>query len=156
TVWIERQSPGVDESAAGVLLTEGAEARDVEALQGEIQTLRGDPRVLVAKRRSRSNLLRDPRTALDALMVQLGFTSLGKLCREVDPEIAPSPGAAVLGQSLAFGHQLLSVQVASELANRFLRLFTEPRRCFTNTGEGGLAPRLGDVTGLGADHGPHV
>ena len=78
---------------------ENAESEAVEALQAEIRARRGDPTVLVVIRSSRSNLLVEPRRALDALVVQLGLTALGEQWREIDPEIATSLGAAVLSQS---------------------------------------------------------
>ena len=116
-------------------LAEVAEAREVASLRAQIRARRGDECVVLELRRSRSNPLDDPRPALDALVAQLGFRPLGEHWREIDPKIAASLGAAVLSQALAFEHQILPAEVAVELADRFFRLFTEPRRCFTNAAE---------------------
>jgi len=64
-------------------------------------------------------------------------------------------GLPSLDQSLSFGHQILPAEVAVELADRLFRLFTEPRRCFTNTAES-CHSSARTALGSGPSSGPHA
>lgn len=88
----------------------------------------------------------DPALALDALVVAAGFTGLGAAWVEVPRRIAAKILLHIIGGELAYPAEVIPGAQAEALGARFLALFAEGGRYFTNgvvSGEFAIYDRAG-------------
>lgn len=73
-----------------------------------------------------------PADALDAMAAAAGYTGLGAAWIEVPRRIASKILTHIIGGELAYPEEVVPRERAEELAGRFLDLFAEGARFFTN------------------------
>jgi hypothetical protein len=89
----------------------------------------------------------DPAPVLDALAASLGYRALGAGWIEIPRRIAAKVLLHVIGGELAYPEEVVPPAEAESLAGRFLALFPEGTRYFTNgavSGDFAVYDRAGD------------
>lgn len=102
------------------------------ALERELDRARKPSYPLTFEARRLAAPAADPFAALDAMAEASGYKGLGAAWVEMPRRIAAKLLAHLIGGELAYPEEVVPRERAEELAARFLALFTEGSRFFTN------------------------
>jgi hypothetical protein len=106
--------------------------RAIEELLDDLDDARAESYPLLLSVRRLGAPPADPAAALDALAVAEGYTGLGQHWVEVPRRIAAKIAAQLIASELAYPTEVVEQAAADELAGRFLALFGQGARYFTN------------------------
>jgi hypothetical protein len=105
---------------------------NAESLCAEIRARRtcGEVTVTVESRAFPNN--RSVADVIDAFVGNLGFVGIGDRWEEINRRVAETIAQRILHRDLAYNVEIMSAELACDLAARFLNLFTAQARYFTN------------------------
>jgi hypothetical protein len=104
----------------------------IEDLLRDLDNARAESYPLLLSVRRLAGPSDTPSTTLDALAVEEGYTGLGENWVEVPRRIAAKILAHLIASELAYPTDVVDPAAAEELAGRFLALFPQGARYFTN------------------------
>jgi hypothetical protein len=107
--------------------------RAIEELLNDLDDARSESYpLLLSVRRLGAAPPAEPAAAIDALAAEEGYTGLGKNWVEVPRRMAAKIAAQIIASELAYPNEIVEQAAAEELAGRFLALFGQGARYFTN------------------------
>ena len=113
---------------------------EIESLKAEIISKRRVGEVVFIIQDRRFNITNqeiDPVPILDKFLQRTGFLPLGKAWFEIQKSSATSHLENILHRDLAYNGKIMGKGMAEEFAQRFLSLFSQKARYFTNGNFGG-------------------
>jgi hypothetical protein len=106
--------------------------RAIDELMGDLDEARAESYPLLLSVRKLSAPPDSPAEMLDALAIEEGYAGLGGNWVEVPRRIAAKMLAHLIASELAYPTDVVEQAAAEELAGRFLALFAQGARYFTN------------------------
>ncbi|NNJ09795.1 hypothetical protein EKD04_005600 [Chloroflexales bacterium ZM16-3] len=106
--------------------------RAIETLMDDLDAARAESYPLLVSVRRLGETTGEPADALDALAIDAGYTGLGGNWVEVPRRIATKILTHLIASELAYPNDIVEQAAAEELAGRFLALFAQGARYFTN------------------------